>query len=127
MGDRSNVVFKNGDDGIGVYAHWGGIVMAEVVADVISRDAFKKRIGDPSYATRIGVQAVLEMLGADSNSDTGFGLWTMSGRADDNEYPYIVVDVMDGAVYVTPDYRSVEGHRVDPPTQEAIEEAMQSG
>ena len=127
MGDRSNVLFRNGDSGIGVYSHWGGLTMAEAVVSVIERPAFRARVGDPSYATRIGVQGVLELLGADSTVETGFGLWTPEGGADDNGYGYVIVDVLDGSVYVAPDHRDVqESHRVDPPTVEAIQDAMQS-
>lgn len=126
MGDRSNVLFRNGESGVGVYAHWGGAAMAEAVASVIDRPAFQKRIGDPSYATRIGVQGVLELLGADSMVDTGFGLWTPEGGADDNEYPCIVVDVMDGSVFVAKDYRFVDRSTelIDPPTAKALRDAM---
>lgn len=94
---------------------------------MISRPAFKNRIGDASYATRIGVQGVLEFLGADSNEETGFGIWTPGWGEPDNEYPYVVVDVEDGAVFVSDDYSDKDdAHRIDPPTAKAIGEAMEA-
>ncbi len=55
MGDRSNVFFKNGAHGVGVYGHWAGLAMADAAMAVLASKAFKARLGDANYATRIGV------------------------------------------------------------------------
>jgi hypothetical protein len=125
MGDRANIFFRNRQGGIGVYAHWAGPAMADAAALVLRSKAFRARVGDANYATRIGVQIVLETLGADSKADTGFGLWTPITGADDNEYPYIVVDVTDGSVFVAKDWRKPKKtERVAKPTKAELRKRM---
>jgi hypothetical protein len=128
MGDRANVYFRNGKAGIGVYGHWAGSSIASAAAKVLASKAFKARIGDPNYATRIGVQIVLEELGAEPSSETGFGLWTSVGGADDNEYPYIVIDVNDGKVFVAADWKKPKpSERVEKPTEKKLLSLMTAG
>ena len=125
MGDRSNIFFRNGKGGIGVYAHWAGLSMADAAMRVIQSKAFKARVGDANYATRIGVQIVLDALGAEVGSDTGFGLWTPLSGADDNEHNYVVVDVMDGSVFVAKDWRKPKKtERVAKPTKAELRKRM---
>lgn len=107
MGDRSNIFFRNVKGGIGVYGHWAGVSMATAAMAVINNAAFKQRIGDCTYATRIGVQTVLEHLGALATHETGFGLWSAEMGPGDNEHKYIVIDVGDGSVYVAGDWDNV--------------------
>ncbi len=127
MGDRSNLYFKNGEHGIGVYGHWAGPGMAEAAVRVLQNPAFKARIGDASYATRIGVQTVLETLGASASEETGFGIWSSATGPDDNGYRFLVIDVRSGQLYAASDWKN-------PTAQEeltvleaaAIAEAMQA-
>ena len=123
MGNRSNIYFRNGDNGIGVYSHWSGTDMAAAAMRVLDNSAFQSRLGDPSYATRIAVQAVLEHLGSDTASDTGFGLWTSETGECDNEHRFIVIDVNDGSLYITDDWRKVKD-AVRNPTVKTIRDLM---
>lgn len=106
MGDRSNLYFKNGDHGIGVYSHWAGVGMASAAVQVLKNPAFKARLGDASYATRIAVQTALEALGASPSEETGFGLWSSATGPDDNGYRFLVIDVKTGKLYATNEWRS---------------------
>lgn len=126
MGNRSNLFFKNGNDGIGIYAHNAGAELAEVAASVVKNPAFKSRLGDPSYALRIGVETALECLGSDGFIETGFGLWTANMGPDDNDsYPYIVIDVLDGQVYVTKSLRNPREDEVVPdPSSDVLKNLM---
>jgi hypothetical protein len=125
MGDRSNVLFRSGREGIGVYAHWGGEAMADAVVKVLKSKAFKARLGDAHYAMRIGVQIVLETLGADSKADTGFGLWTPTTGPDDNEYRWVIIDVETGATYVADNWKKPKpADRVANPTAAEIRRRM---
>ena len=125
MGDRSNVLFRSGKDGIGVYAHWSGEEMADAAMKVIHSKAFNERLGDATYAMRIGVQIVLETLGADSKSDTGFGLWTPSTGPDDNEYRWVVIDVDSGDLFVAKNWKKpLPSERVTKPTVAEIRRRM---
>lgn len=109
MGDRSNVYFKNGETGIGVFTRWDGYRLIDVVSDVFSSNAFQSCIGDPEYATRIGVQGVLEELGASADKpDSGYGLWTREGGFPDNERDIIVVDVNSGKAYLAKDFDTLD-------------------
>jgi hypothetical protein len=125
MGDRSNVLFRSGRDGIGVYAHWAGEAMADAAVRVLKSKAFNERLGDPCYAMRIGVQIVFEALGADSKSDTGFGLWTPATGPDDNEYRWVVIDVDSGDLFVAKNWKKpLPSERVKTPTASEIRRRM---
>ncbi len=125
MGDRSNVFFRSGRDGIGVYAHWSGDAMADAAMRVLKSKAFQGRLGDAHYAMRIGVQIVLEQLGADVKSDTGFGLWTPGTGPDDNEYDWIVIDVDTGELFVAKNWKKPQPReRVKKPTAAVIRRLM---
>jgi len=125
MGARSNVFFRSGKHGIGVYAHWAGESMADAVMCVLKSKAFQERLGDDNYAMRIGVQIVLETLEADSKSDTGFGLWTPATGPDDNEYPWLVVDVETGDLFVAKNWKKpLPSERVAKPTVGEIRRRM---
>ena len=125
MGDRSNLFFRSGRDGIGVYAHWSGEAMADAAMRVVRSKAFQERLGDEHYALRIGVQIVLESLGASSKSDTGFGLWTPATGPDDNEYRWIVIDVDTGDLFVAKNWKKpLPAERVAQPTAAEIRKRM---
>jgi hypothetical protein len=126
MGDRSNLLFRTKGGGIGVYAHWAGLAMADAAARVLRSRAFKSRLGDPNYAIRIGVQLALEALGAESAAETGFGLWTPATGPDDNEYRYVIIDVDTGQVYVATNWKKPRTRdRVTKPTSAEIRRRMQ--
>lgn len=117
--------FRSGKDGIGVYAHWAGESMADAAMRVLESEAFQERLDDVSYALRIGVQIVLETLGADSKEDTGFGLWTPGTGTDDNEYPWIVIDVETGDLFVAKNWKKpLPNERVAKPTVGEIKRRM---
>ena len=125
MGDRSNLFFRSGRDGIGVYAHWSGEAMADATMRVLKSKAFKARLGDASYAMRIGVQLVLEELGAESKSETGFGLWTPATGPDDNEYRWVILDVDTGELFVAKNWKKpLPSERVAKPTTAEIRRRM---
>ena len=125
MGDRSNVFFRSGRDGIGVYAHWSGESMADAAMRVIQSKAFQARLGDEHYAMRIGVQLVLEALDADPKSETGFGLWTPATGPDDNEYRWVVIDVDTGDLFVAKNWKKpLPSERVAKPTASEIRRRM---
>ncbi|MFO0728135.1 MAG: hypothetical protein U1E65_30420 [Myxococcota bacterium] len=125
MGDRSNLYFKNGDHGVGVYGHWAGQGMAEAAMAVLQNKGFLARLGDSSYATRIGVQTVLDTLGVSAKDETGCGLWTSETGPDDNEYRFLVIDVQSGRVFVTDDWKAPPpSDLIEAPTAEKIAAAM---
>jgi hypothetical protein len=99
--------------------------MAEAAMAVLSSPLFKTRIGDAPYAMRIGVQIVLDNLGA-SLEELGFGLWTRSMGPCDNAYGIIVIDVNTGGVYVTsnPQHPGVSCTPVLEPTEELLRKLM---
>lgn len=128
MGDRANIFFRGEKGGVGVYGHWAGRGMAMAAARVMTSKAFKARIGDANYATRIGVQIVLEELGAKSKEETGFGIWTAQSGPDDNEHKFIVIDVNTGEVFVSNNWKKPgKADLVPSPTANAILERMGSG
>jgi hypothetical protein len=97
MGDRSNVFIQmtQGEDGlwagIGVYSHWGGTGFQDAAIKEIP--SASRRLGDPSYFTRILIHRLLN-ADADPDSETGHGLWTE--QPDDNEYPILVINAVSG-------------------------------
>ena len=128
MGDRANILFRSGRDGIGVYAHWSGLEVADAAMKVWKSKAFKARLGDSHYAMRIGVQLALEALGAESTSETGFGLWTPATGSDDNEYRWVIIDVETGELFVADNWkRPKPGDRVSKPTAASIRRRMVRG
>jgi hypothetical protein len=99
--------------------------MADAAMRVIQSRAFQGRLGDEHYAMRIGVQIVLETLGADSKSDTGFGLWTPQTGPDDNEYRWLVIDVESGDLFVAKNWKKpLPSERVVKPTVAEIRRRM---
>jgi hypothetical protein len=96
-----------------------------VCSSDLKNKAFQARVGDPNYAMRLGVQIALETLGATVDMETGFGLWTPATGADDNEYPYIVIDVDDGDTFVCKDWKKPKpSERVAKPTAAALRKKL---
>lgn len=103
MGDRANIFIVqkrdadgNATHGVGVYAHWAGLDLFDAALAALPKAM--KRVGDPSYFTRILIQNVLDAL-ADANDEYGFGIW--SDGPDDNEHPILVIDANTGQTYKT--------------------------
>lgn len=96
MGDRANAFIQTdkgfeGWRGIGIYSHWDGLHLHDVVKKHIK--AAESRIGDSSYFARIVIHRTLAEL-ADPMSETGHGLWTVI--PPDNEHPILAVNAMTG-------------------------------
>jgi hypothetical protein len=90
MGDRGNIVVKDGADEVWLYSHWSGTELPIVLRDALRRGA--DRHGDGPYLARIIFQ---EMIG-DDRGTTGFGIAT---RLTDNEHPVLFCDVDAEVVY----------------------------
>ena len=85
MGDRANVVIKNGDSEVFLYTHWGGTELPEAVTAALRRGV--QRWTDASYLARI---VFCEMVSEDDwDGLTGYGI---SASIGDNSYPLIVLD-----------------------------------
>jgi len=94
MGDRNNIFFREDDKGNGVYlySHWCGSELGEALANVLPKA--KDRWADPSYATRIIVQGILDHYVSPDQS-TGWGL---SATLGDGSGRIWVVDFPDQIV-----------------------------
>lgn len=68
MGDRGNIIVKDGDSTVYLYTHWSGSDLPETVKSALQRG--KDRWTDGQYLARI---LFCEMIGGD-NSTTGFGI-----------------------------------------------------
>mgnify|MGYP001564729155 CR=1 FL=1 len=87
MGDRANVVIKNGDEEVFLYTHSEGHDLPSVVSGAL---ALKQRWDDPQYLARIVFTHMTQ--GSNSLKDTtGFGI---SATMGDNSYPLIVLDTV---------------------------------
>lgn len=83
MGDRANVVIREGAEHVFIYSHWGG---SDIFA--MARRALAKqwRWDDPSYLVRIVYD---EIVKGNEGTETGFGIWP---SRPDNEHPVLVLD-----------------------------------
>lgn len=97
MGDRANFGFKDGDNTIYLYAHWGGEGMMNTLANAIKVVLDAGRQNDPSYATRIAISNIVGDAWAGS---TGYGLTV--NYLSDNEHSVPVVDWDEGLVSLYP-------------------------
>ncbi len=84
MGDRGNIVVREGSQEIWLYTHWCGSDIADVVQKALQK---KWRWDDAPYLTRIIFDTLTEGC---YGEETGFGIWT--GPCD-NEHDILVVDV----------------------------------
>lgn len=91
MGERANIVVKNGSQQVCLYSHWGGEELRDVLKKAMTRG--HSRWNDASYLTRI---IFCEMVKDDIEGLTGFGI-QQEANEDDANYPTIVVDV-DGQI-----------------------------
>jgi hypothetical protein len=127
MGDRANIFFRGVDGhGIGVYGHWAGEEMPKAAEAVLKNSNFQRRLKDCDYATRIGVQTVLDAIGASHTEETGYGLWTDAGGPGDNEHRFIVIDTTTGDLWVCDKWEAPEkGELIRPPSLANIEKAYE--
>jgi len=99
MGDRANIVVKEGGGEVFLYTHWGGTELPDVLKVALEK---RWRWNDASYLARI---IFCEMIKGQENHETGFGIST---SPPDNSYPYIVVDVEQQEVrFENPELRSI--------------------
>lgn len=69
MGDRANVVIKDGDEAVCLYTHWNGTELPEVLRKAMTRG--QQRWDDSSYLARI---IFCDMVEGEERELTGFGI-----------------------------------------------------
>jgi hypothetical protein len=69
MGDRGNIIVKDGESTVYLYTHWSGSDLPDVVAAALERG--KDRWDDGSYLARI---LFCEMVKGNEMDTTGFGI-----------------------------------------------------
>lgn len=109
MGDRANFGFKQGNDTVYLYAHWGGYQMMDTLANALYVVLKEGRANDPTYATRI---AISQIIGDDWNQGLGYGI--SINRLADNEHSVPVVDWEDGTVSLYPFAWDIEFRQANP-------------
>jgi hypothetical protein len=99
MGDRSNIVIKDGEEEVFLYGHWMGVNYIAILATALTRG--KGRWRDASYLARI---VFCDMVRGDLDGETGYGIWA---SPPDNERPYLVVDCGEKTVRLETEGRNV--------------------
>ena len=94
MGARTNFHFKQGDNFITLYSHWGGDSKMQDLADAIAKAS--PRWDDISYATRIMIS---QLVGESWNSETGYGLFA-DAIGGEESYEHTVIDLDNKLVIV---------------------------
>ena len=84
MGDRGNIVVREGKDEVWFYSHWSGSSIGDVVKEALSR---RQRWDDAPYLARIVFDTLTQ---GEHGGETGFGIWN---GVCDNEHDIVVVDV----------------------------------
>ena len=85
MGDRSNIVIRDHKDSqIFLYGHWMGPAYVEILKKALKRA--EDKWDDSAYIARV---IFCDMVKDDIEGTTGYGI---SAHANDNEYPYLVLD-----------------------------------
>ena len=84
MGDRGNVIVKDGTDQVCLYTHWFATELPETLRLALKR---KERWTDGSYLTRI---IFCEMVGKYWKDEGGFGI---SQSLGDGANKIIIVDI----------------------------------
>lgn len=90
MGDRANIVIRDGAEQVVLYGHWSG---ETYIKDAQTALAKKWRWDYPPYLARIVYDV---FVGESAGDETGFGIWP--SRCD-NEYPILVIDTGKQRVY----------------------------
>jgi hypothetical protein len=99
MGDRGNIVVREGASAVWLYSHWRGSEIGEVVRKALAK---KQRWDDTPYLTRIVFQELL-------NGDTGTSGFGIATSICDNEHPVIVVDTSKQEVQTYGDDGDISG------------------
>jgi hypothetical protein len=74
MGDRGNIIVKDGESTVYLYTHWSGSSLPETVKAALKRG--HDRWNDGQYLARI---LFCEMVRGDEMSSTGFGISSVIG------------------------------------------------
>ena len=69
MGDRGNIIIKDGESTVYLYTHWEGSRLNEILKSALKRG--KTRWEDGAYLARI---IFCEMIGEDTEELTGYGI-----------------------------------------------------
>jgi hypothetical protein len=93
MGDRGNIVIKEGQEQVWLYSHWSGSSITSILQRALAR---KQRWDDAPYLARIIFDTMTE---GSHGSETGYGIWTCPL---DNEHDILLVDVKAQKVLVMP-------------------------
>jgi hypothetical protein len=86
MGDRTNFHFKVNEDTLTLYSHWGGTWRKQDLARALSVAMPRIQMGDIDYALRV---CISQLIGADWNQETGFGLRINNPQGAEEEYGYL--------------------------------------
>ena len=87
MGARTNFTFKQGDQYLTLYSHWGGDSKFQDLAYAINEA--KPRWGDTGYCTKI---IVSQLIGESWNETSGFGLYA-GDKGSEESYDPVTIDV----------------------------------
>ena len=74
MGDRGNIIVKDGESKVFLYTHWSGSDLPDTIKAALKRGT--DRWTDGQYLARI---LFCEMIGGDIASTTGFGISSVIG------------------------------------------------
>lgn len=74
MGDRGNIIVKDGSSEVFLYTHWTGSDLPEVIRTSLARS--EDRWDDGPYLTRV---LFCDMIGGDVRGTTGFGISSTYG------------------------------------------------
>jgi hypothetical protein len=94
MGARIDYIFKHSETEASVvlYSHWGADSWEHDLAHALK--TAEPRQGDYSYYTRI---AISSLIGDQWNSETGFGIYTMSDIYDTGN-TMVIVNLLDNTI-----------------------------
>jgi hypothetical protein len=91
MGDRTNFHFKVNEDTLTLYSHWGGTWRKQDLARALSVAMPRIQMGDTDYALRV---CISQLIGADWNQETGFGLRINNPQGAEEEYGYLEITLI---------------------------------
>lgn len=94
MGARTNFHFKQGDNYLTLYSHWGGDSKMQDLAYAISMA--EPRWDDIGYATRIMISV---LIGDSWTSETGYGLHA-DAIGGEESYEHTIIDLNNKVVIV---------------------------
>jgi hypothetical protein len=91
MGDRGNIIVKEGDSKVYLYSHWTGSDLPEVARSALKRGS--DRWSDGQYLARV---IFCEMIRGDLTGTTGFGISSTIGDGGET----VIVDCDERTVQV---------------------------